>query len=113
RRLGSLRRRPLAVRTVRRRRRGQVLDREDLPPPLRAEAHAAARPDAEAGTDAEAEAAARAEHVEVEHEGEEGMRRRRDPEGGQQAPRAWPGRRVERGRRRAYGCPAQRKAVRA
>src|SRR5437762_2692323 len=103
----------LGVRIVRRHRRGQVLEREDLPPPLRAEAHAAARPDAEAGTDAEAEAAARAEHVEVEHEGEERMRRRRDPEGGQQAPRAWPGRRVERGERRIYGCPAKRKAVKA
>src|SRR5439155_12793582 len=94
-------------------RRGQALQREDLPPPLLPEAKAAARPDAEAGTDAEAEAAADAEHVEEEHEGEERMRHRRDAEGGQQAPRARPGRRVERGERRIYGCPGKRKAVKA
>src|SRR5437867_7226031 len=41
------------------------------------------------------------------------MRRGRDPEGGQQTPRARPGRRVERGERTIYGCPGKRKAVKA
>jgi hypothetical protein len=91
-------------RVARRHRHGQVLQREYLAPPVLPEAGAAAGADAESRADAEPEPSRRAQHVEKDHQAEHCVRRRRSGEGSEQAPRAGPGRGVER------SCRDHRKA---